>query len=126
MPARWVVDGTNLVGSRPDGWWRDRPAAFRRLVDELSASLEEPWTVVFDGRPAFEAPDVEWARVADDRIVDLVSAHPEPATLVVVTSDHGLADRVRALGAGVTGTGAFRRRLDGAVGEPEGGGGEER
>lgn len=124
--TRWLVDGTNVVGSRPDGWWRDRPAAFRRLVDELSASLDEPWTVVFDGRPAFEAPGVEWARVADDRIVELVSADAEPASLVVVTSDHGLAARARALGAAVTGASSFRRGLAAPVGEPQGDPGEQR
>ncbi|WP_045876030.1 hypothetical protein [Pseudofrankia sp. DC12] len=32
MTARtWVVDAANVVGSRPDGWWRDRPGAAARL-----------------------------------------------------------------------------------------------
>ena len=26
-PVRIVVDAANVVGSRPDGWWRDRPGA---------------------------------------------------------------------------------------------------
>ena len=33
-----VVDGANVVGSRPDGWWRDRPGAARRLAEELDAA----------------------------------------------------------------------------------------
>jgi hypothetical protein len=49
----WVVDGMNLIGSRPDGWWRDRPGARRRLVAELAAVVgaDTAVTVVFDGRP---------------------------------------------------------------------------
>ncbi len=31
-----IVDGANVVGSRPDGWWRDRPAAAVRLAGELA------------------------------------------------------------------------------------------
>ena len=107
---RWLVDGTNVVGSRPDGWWKDRPAAFRRLVDSLSAALDEPWTVVFDGRPAFDADGVEWARVADDRIAELAAADDDPASLTVVTSDRGLVERLPP-GVTVEGSSTFRRRL---------------
>src|SRR4051812_45855217 len=52
---RRVVDGMNVIGTRPDGWWRDRPGAQRRLVGELAA-LGEPLTVVFDGREHDTAP----------------------------------------------------------------------
>jgi|KBSSwiStaDraftv2_1062776.scaffolds.fasta_scaffold5648583_2 hypothetical protein len=51
--AEWVVDGDNVVGSRPDGWWRDRAGAKRRLVERLErcpAARDVPVTVVFDGR----------------------------------------------------------------------------
>ena len=34
---RWIVDGMNVIGSRPDGWWRDRDGARARLVEELSS-----------------------------------------------------------------------------------------
>jgi len=34
-----VVDAANVVGSRPDGWWRDRAGAARRLAGELVATL---------------------------------------------------------------------------------------
>ncbi|MGH3347564.1 MAG: hypothetical protein ACRDO4_11330 [Nocardioides sp.] len=30
-----VVDGANVVGARPDGWWKDRPGAAARLHDAL-------------------------------------------------------------------------------------------
>ena len=123
---RWLVDGTNVVGSRPDGWWRDRPGAFRRLVEALApmAAAGDDVTVVFDGRPAPELPAgdhggvaVRWAErrgrdAADDAVVALVAADPEPGSRVVVTSDRGLTGRVAALGSPVEGSGAFRRRLE--------------
>jgi predicted RNA-binding protein with PIN domain len=124
---RWLVDGTNVVGSRPDGWWRDRAGAFRRLVDALGAlaAAGNEVTVVFDGRPAegLEAGDhggvsVRWAErrgrdAADDVVVARVADDPDPSGLVVVTSDRGLASRVEELGARVEGAGGFRRRLEG-------------
>ena len=115
----------NVIGSRPDGWWRDRRAAIEGLVGRLAllAAEEEgrPVTVVFDGRP-FEAgggPELEvlfasrsGRDAADDDIVRLVEQAERPSDLCVVTSDDELAERVRRLGAAVTGAGAFRRRLD--------------
>ena len=35
--TRWLVDGMNVIGSRPTGWWRDRPRAMRELVKDLNA-----------------------------------------------------------------------------------------
>jgi predicted RNA-binding protein with PIN domain len=125
MPHRRViVDGMNVIGSRADGWWRDRPGAMRALVELLAAWARaegEALTVVFDGRP-FELEEREGVEVlfasrvgrdaADDDIVALVRASDSPGELTVVTSDDDLARRVRALGAEVVGAGAFRRRLD--------------
>jgi predicted RNA-binding protein with PIN domain len=118
--TRWLVDGMNLIGSRPDGWWRDRPRAMRELVDELRG-LGEPVTVVFDGRP-FELEDTDAVEVvfasrsgrnaADDDIARLVAEAEQPEEWRVVTSDRDLGERVRAGGAQVVGTGAFRSRLD--------------
>ena len=123
--TRWVVDGMNVIGSRPTGWWRDRPGAMRDLVSELEAFAEatgEEVTVVFDGRP-FELDGGERVGVrfatrrgpdaADDDIAALVERDADPASLSVVTSDGGLAGRVRGAGASVVGAGEFRRRLDG-------------
>ena len=121
--TRWIVDGMNVIGSRPDGWWRDRPAAMRDLVGELERFAEEtgePVTVVFDGRP-FEleggAVDVRFAsrrgpNAADDDIVALAEDDASPAELSVVSSDADLARRVRDAGGSVVGAGEFRRRLD--------------
>ncbi|HEV2767618.1 MAG TPA: NYN domain-containing protein [Acidimicrobiales bacterium] len=122
--ARWLVDGSNLVGSRPDGWWRDRGGAFAALAVELTLFAEvtgDEVAVVFDGK----APDrdgdgagvpVHWAPSADDRIVALVAADNHPTSLSVVTSDRQLAERVSARGATTTGAGSFRRRLDALLG----------
>ena len=122
--ARWIVDGMNVIGSRPTGWWRDRPGAMRDLVGELDAFAGregDEVTVVFDGRPFdLESPRVgvrfasrRGRDAADDDIAELVRGDAEPATLSVVTSDADLARRVREHGAAVTGAGEFRRRLDG-------------
>jgi predicted RNA-binding protein with PIN domain len=125
--ARTVLDGMNVIGSRPDGWWRDRDAAARRLLARLQRAAtrwHDAFIVVLDGRPPADAAEgvhdgVEllYARrrgrdAADDRIVELVTADSDPASLRVVTSDRDLADRVTALGATTEGAGAFLRRLD--------------
>jgi hypothetical protein len=116
--VRWLIDGNNVMGARPDGWWRDRPGAMQRLVLALG-DLGEPVTVVFDGRPRpLDAPagvTVTFARragrdAADDEIARMAAA--DPSGLTVATSDARLAERVRAAGAAVEGAGAFRRRLD--------------
>jgi predicted RNA-binding protein with PIN domain len=131
--TRWLVDGMNVVGSRPDGWWRDRDGAMRRLAAELdafAAATDEPVTVVFDGRAreiASERVDVRFAarrgpNAADDDIAALAAADQDPASLQVVTSDAALAERVRAAGATVVGAGAFRRILDDAAQEHGDGG----
>ena len=127
-PARAFVDGNNVMGSRPDGWWRDRAAAQRRLIADIEAAARgsgREWTVVFDGAPPSRVrgeesspPDgirVEYARrkganAADDRIVELLSALPEGADAVVYTSDRGLRERAVALSARVEGAGALLRR----------------
>ena len=98
-------------------------AAMRRLAQSLAAfaaETGEPLTVVFDGRPfdLSAAPaKVEFATgrgrdAADHDIAAKVEADPDPSSLRVVTSDRALADRVRAAGAEVVGSGPFRDRLD--------------
>jgi predicted RNA-binding protein with PIN domain len=111
MPA-WLVDGNNVMGARPDGWWRDRDAARRRLVaalDDLAAATGDPVTVVFDGRerdvPAARAV-VRFAPHADDLLAQLAGPR-----VTLVTSDRELRGRAQARGAAVTGARAFRERL---------------
>jgi predicted RNA-binding protein with PIN domain len=120
--SRWIVDGMNVIGSRPTGWWRDRPGAMRSLMEELEAFAErsgDAVAVVFDGKP-FEldsrSVDVRFAtrrgrNAADDDIATMVE-NDARGDLSVVTSDGDLAARVRAAGAAVVGAGEFRRRLD--------------
>jgi hypothetical protein len=112
MTGLVVVDGANVVGSRPDGWWRDRPGAALRLAERLAAgvSLAGDLVLVLEGAARRGVPEgtFEGVRVVhatgsgDDAIVDVVAAAGErPVT--VVTSDRGLRERVTALGAGVVG-----------------------
>ena len=122
--TRWLVDGMNVIGSRPDGWWRDRAAAMRRLtaqLGELAAATGEEIAVVFDGRPPADPPaapgvEVEFApggrNSADDRIAERAGADHDPSSLRVVTSDRELGERVRAAGAQLAGAGSLRQRLD--------------
>ena len=124
--AEWIVDGNNVMGSRPDGWWRDRRGAQRRLVERLetfAAARDEPVTVIFDGRAhetgGGERVAVSFARrsgpdAADDDVAALVARHPDPGSLTVVTSDAALAERVRAADGEVVGAGAFLRLLEDA------------
>jgi predicted RNA-binding protein with PIN domain len=123
---RYLVDGMNVIGSRPDGWWRDLDAAVVRLASSLAAwqqAEDGDVTVVFDGRrpPALDDVDllglgVAFAgrgREADDELVRRVGTDPDPGSLTVVTSDRLLGERVRAAGAkAVAGSGGFRRMLD--------------
>ena len=126
-PARplLVVDAANVIGSRPDGWWRDRAGAVRRLHTALANRRADGDDVVLvlegaarrgldsglvDGIQIVHAP-----RSGDDKIVDLVTAakvdNPDrPVT--VVTADRELRDRVAALGAATLGTRTLWDRLE--------------
>ena len=125
---RWLVDGMNVIGSRPNRWWEDRPRAMRELIADLEGFVNatgDEVTVVFDGRPLDPpaepgAVEVAFARrrgpnAADDEIARRVAADPSAASLRVATPDAELARRVREAGAEVEGAGAFRRRLDEAA-----------
>lgn len=122
---RWLVDGMNVIGSRPDGWWKDREAAMARLVDQLerwAVTGGDEVTVVFEKPPSapIRSGTVEVAHApragpnaADDEIVRRVERHPQPETVRVVTSDRRLAVRVRRTGAVAYPAGRFRALLEG-------------
>ncbi|TMK96416.1 MAG: NYN domain-containing protein [Actinobacteria bacterium] len=128
--VRLIVDGMNVIGSRPDRWWNDPDKAVRRLIEELdryASQAREEITVVFDRRPPDLSPGPYGAVMvtfatrrgrdaADHDIVQMVAEDPAPGSLTVVTSDARLAERVQALGARVRSAGSFRRRLDEAAG----------
>lgn len=127
-PPELIVDAANVVGARPDGWWRDRGAAAAQLHDDLTALLrfgvapgswpapgrfaELSWlypriTMVVEGAARnlrVSAADgltvVRAAGSGDDAIVDVVRQHPHG---VVVTADRELRRRVSALGGDVVG-----------------------
>jgi predicted RNA-binding protein with PIN domain len=122
--VRWLVDGMNVIGTRPDAWWRDRDAAMHRLVDLLerwAAAEGEDVVVVFERRPSppirstvidvAHAPKPK-ADAADDEIVRLLKASPDPQLVRVVTSDRALAERASAAGATVEGAASFRSRIE--------------
>ena len=109
-----IVDGANVVGSRPDGWWRDRAGAARRLLDSLAAGREalaaagiERLVLVLegaarDGAPAGRCGSVEVVHATgsgDDEIVAQCAARG-PGSMVV-TADRALKQRVRAEDAAV-------------------------
>jgi hypothetical protein len=118
-PTLVIVDGANVVGSVPDGWWRDRHGAAVRLRDRLSPlaarglaadDLRPPLEVVLvvegaaRGVPSIpEVRVVAAPRSGDDAIVDLVRESAPHRRVVVVTSDRRLRERVRAIGASVLG-----------------------
>jgi hypothetical protein len=134
-----VVDGANVVGSRPNGWWHDRPGAARRLAGQLvaallvdpadlAAALTGPSGAVLHIHLVLEGAA---ARAVDLPTHPLLSVVIAPADgdsaivavagdldgdVVVVTADRGLRDRVRAAGAMVVGPGTLLRALPAAGG----------
>lgn len=118
-----VVDGANVVGSVPDGWWRDRRGAAERLRDRLAGlagpglpgrpgPLEIVLVVEGAARGVASVPGVrvdEAPASGDDRMVELVvEAGGRPC--LVVTADRELRRRVTGLGAEVTGPRTVRPR----------------
>jgi uncharacterized protein YaiI (UPF0178 family) len=122
--VRWLVDGMNVIGTRPDAWWKDRDAAMARLVDTIErwvAQTGEDVTVVFERPPSppIRSTVVEVAHAprpkrdaADDEIVRRLRDAIVPSAVVVVTSDRWLADRASALGAAVVGAESVRHRIE--------------
>lgn len=114
----------NVIGSRPDGWWKDRGGAMVALVESLdrwAATRGERVTVVFERPPATAIPssviEVAYAprpaaNSADDEIVRVVRADARPHDIRVVTSDKGLTDRIEALGASGYPAAGFRDLID--------------
>lgn len=121
---RWLIDGMNVIGTRPDAWWRDRHSAMLRLVDMLerwAAATGAEVTVVFEQppRPPIRSTVIAVAHAprpkrdsADDEIVRLLLADAEPGAVRVVTSDSWLAGRAYAAGASVEPAAAFRTLIE--------------
>src|SRR3954471_20176245 len=108
-----VIDAANVIGSRPTGWWRDRPGAARAFTERVRATvtagrLAPPVTVVLEGRARAGADEadanggavVHAASQGDDTIAAIAEANRH---VVVVTADRELAERVRAANGEVVG-----------------------
>ena len=108
-----VIDAANVIGSRPTGWWRDRPGAARRFTERVRATvmagrLDPPVILVLEGRARAGVDEgvVESVEVVhapgegDDTIAAIAEAHRD---VIVVTADRALAARVRAVDARVVG-----------------------
>jgi hypothetical protein len=121
-----IVDGANVVGSRPDGWWRDREGAARRLAGRLAAALtvdplglaeafghpgaELRVHLVLEGAAAQVEdlpthPKLTVIRAQADGDYTIAALAADLATdggggpIVVVTADRALRERVSATGA---------------------------
>ncbi|HET9666306.1 MAG TPA: hypothetical protein VFP09_06110 [Desertimonas sp.] len=116
-----VVDAANVIGSRPTGWWRDRPGAARRFAEQVRATvrqgrLEPQVVLVFEGQAREGAAECDTDGVqvvhapgeGDDAIVSIAESHP---SVVVVTADRKLVERLLALGADVHGPRWFLDQL---------------
>jgi hypothetical protein len=119
-----LVDGANVVGARPTGWWRDRPGAARQLVERIQAAaaasrLAGPVVVVLEGAARRGVPEgtaggvtvIHASGAGDDTIVEVAAAADSP--VVLVSADQELRRRVRDLGGEVVGPGWLLDRLDG-------------
>ncbi|MCD1269858.1 NUDIX domain-containing protein [Microbacterium sp. MEC084] len=122
-----VVDAANVIGSVPDGWWRDRPGAATRLLTRVAALAEAgvpaleldlgathwfpEFVVVVEGA-SHDVADIDGVRVVraggegDDAIAAEAAALVEDGrTVTVVTSDRELRGRAEEAGARVRGAG---------------------
>jgi len=123
----WVVlliDAANVVGSRPTGWWRDRPGAARAFVERVRAAAEAgrlavPVVVVLEGAARSGAEEgvsdgvtvVHAPGSGDDALIAVAGDATGRVTLV--TADRALSRRAETLGADVVGPGWFLGLLDG-------------
>ena len=131
LTVRWIVDGNNVFGSRPDGWWNDRERAATRFAQEVAVwcrTHADEVTVVFDAPVSHATLELAGGNLAvveaprrgrdaaDDHIVDMVTAEladdAPPTRMVVVTSDRGLRRRLPD-GVELGGAGRFLTALGG-------------
>ncbi|MHB1548472.1 MAG: hypothetical protein ACYCV5_05925 [Acidimicrobiales bacterium] len=116
-----MIDAANVIGSRPTGWWRDRPGAARAFTAQVRASvasgrLGKPVTIVLEGQARAGAAEADVGGVAvvhapgegDDTIAAIARANRQ---VVVATADRALAARVRADDAEVVGPSWLLARL---------------
>ena len=119
-----LIDAANVIGSRPNGWWRDRPGAARTFVHRVRAAVasgvvSEPVVVVLEGAARRgAAADVDGGVTVlhapgsgDDTLVAVAVEATGQVTLV--SADRALGIRAQAAGAEVVSPSWLIDRLDG-------------
>jgi hypothetical protein len=106
-----IVDGANVVGARPDGWWKDRAGAARRLHEQLlTADIDDDIVLVLEGAAKGGVPAgrdghvtvVHAAKDGDSEIVRQAHRAADAGESVrVVTADRLLSARVAKAGPAV-------------------------
>jgi len=118
-----LIDAANVIGSRPTGWWRDRPGAARTFVARVRAAAAEgridpPVVVVLEGasRAGVATGTADGVSVVhalgsgDDTLVVEAAGATGPVTLV--SADRELCRRAEAVGAEVARPGWLLGLLD--------------
>jgi hypothetical protein len=118
-----LIDAANVIGSRPTGWWKDRPGAARAFVDRIRTaarrgSLSEPVVVVLEGkaRGGVEPGMADGVTVlhapgsGDDMLLAVIAEVTGPITLV--SADREFRQRAEVFGADVARPGWFIDLLD--------------
>jgi hypothetical protein len=118
-----LIDAANVIGSRPDGWWRDRPGAARAFVARVRAAaaigrLAEPVVVVLEGkaRGGVEPGAMDGVTVVhasgsgDDTLLAIAADAAGPVTLV--SADRALCQQAETLGAAIARPGWLLDLLD--------------
>ncbi len=118
-----LVDAANVIGSRPTGWWRDRPGAARAFVERVrnaarAGLLTEPVVVVLEGKArdgvgpgvADGVTVVHAPHSGDDKLLEVITAADAPVRLV--SADRALSESARGLGAQVVRPGWLLGRLE--------------
>ncbi|WP_372734935.1 hypothetical protein [Nocardioides sp.] len=110
MSRVMVVDAANVVGTRPDGWWKDRAGAARRLHEALAVgeTSADVVVLVLEGAAKAGVPagrDAHLVTVHAPRDGDsAITAEASKAvargdTVTVITADRLLQAAVQAVGA---------------------------
>ena len=118
-----LIDAANVIGSRPNGWWKDRPGAARGFVERVrtaarGGSLAEPVVVVLEGqaRSGVQPGRADGVTVlhasssGDDMLVAVIAEATTPITLV--SADRALRERAKEFGADVARPGWLLDLLD--------------
>jgi hypothetical protein len=118
-----LIDAANVIGSRPTGWWRDRPGAARAFVGRVRAAVDagrivEPVVIVLEGaaRGGMEVGvasgvTVVHASGSGDNALLEIAAHAA-SQVTLVSADRALCQQAEDLGAGVRRPGYLIHMLD--------------